>query len=201
MRNRGILAAVLLVMGCAIIATGCTTIRRIDDDRAIDLSGRWNDTDSTLIAKAMVKDITTTPWRDNFLRDEGRLPVIIVGSIRNRSSEHIDVALFIKDVERALVNSSYAQVVADSAAREEIRTERGDQQSNSSEQTRSRLINETGADLILQGYIGSVTDRRDNREVTLYQVDLELINLESNLKSWVGSEEIRKFITRAGARF
>lgn len=205
MRNIRISAPVailaMLILAFVIATVGCvTSVRRIENDRPIDLSGRWNDTDSTLIAKAMAGEITTTAWRNRFVEKEGRLPVIIVGGIRNRSSEHIDVVLFVKDIERALVNSGYAQIVADSAARDEIRTERDDQQLNASSETRARLINEAGADMILQGRIGSVTDRIDDRQVIFYQVDLELIDLESNLKLWIGSEEIRKFIVRPRVR-
>ena len=38
----------------------------------------------------MIRDMTSRPWLGDFRQAEGRKPVIIVGSMRNRSSEHID---------------------------------------------------------------------------------------------------------------
>lgn len=203
-RHTTILLSLLLAIATVVTVGGggCVSrkVTRIGTEEAIDLSGHWNDTDSALVARELSASLTAHSWRNLFVEQEGRTPVLIVGSIRNRSSEHIDVAVFVKDIERALVNSGHAQVVADAEARGEIRSEREEQQFYAAPETRARLINEVGADMILQGGIGSVTDRVDNRQVIFYQVDLELIDLERNLKLWLGSKEIRKFVVQNRAR-
>ncbi len=185
-----ITAAALLISGCA---TG-PTVTRTASDEVIDLSGRWNDTDSRLTAEAMVSSMLSGGWLERFSADEGRPPVVIVGSVRNKSSEHIDAETFIKDIERELVNSGRVTFVAAGAARDELRDEREDQQSNATQSTAAALAAETGADYMMQGVITSQTDAIDGKRATLYKVDMELISLENNQKVWIDTKEIKKLV-------
>lgn len=182
--------AVVLIGGCA---TG-PTVTRTASDEVIDLSGRWNDTDSRLTAETMVSSMLSGGWLERFTSDEGRPPVVIVGSIRNKSSEHIDAETFIKDIERELINSGRVTFVAAGAAREELRDEREDQQSNATQSTAAALAAETGADYMMQGVITSQTDAIDGKRATLYKVDMELIGLENNQKVWIDTKEIKKLV-------
>lgn len=198
MRLRQILlvsAAVLLLGSCA---TG-PTVTRTASDEVIDLSGRWNDTDSRLTAETMVVSMLSGGWLERFISDESREPVVIVGSIRNRSSEHIDAETFIKDIERELVNSGRVIFVAGGEAREEIRDERDDQQSNATQNTAAALAAETGADFMMQGVITSQTDAIEGKRATLYKVDMELIGLENNQKVWIDTKEIKKLVEQKKA--
>jgi hypothetical protein len=183
--------AALIVAGCA---TPSRTVQRTAADTQIDLSGRWNDTDSRLVAEEMIRDLLNRPWLNNFRSSEGESPVVIVGNIRNRSSEHIAIDTFVKDIERELVNSGMVRFVANPEQREQIREERMDQQTQASRDTMKRLGEETGADFMLQGVINSTTDAVEGRKVVFYQVDMELINIQTNEKVWIGSKEIKKYI-------
>ncbi|MDZ7724017.1 MAG: penicillin-binding protein activator LpoB [candidate division KSB1 bacterium] len=163
-------------------------------DEATDISGRWNDTDSRITAEAMVRDVLSRPWLGNFVTANNEKPVVIVGSIRNKSSEHIPVDAFIKDIERELINSDQVSFVASSEQREQIREERLDQQSFASMETAKQLANETGADYMMQGTINSIVDSFEGKKTVFYQVDLELIDLEKNTKVWMGDKKIKKLI-------
>jgi len=186
-----LLTLVLLTISCA----GPTrTVSRVQVDKTIDISGRWNDSDSRMTAQAMVKEILSSPWLDNFIQENDRKPTVIVGKIQNRTSEHLDTGLFIKDIEKALVNSGAVTFVASGTERKEIRSERLDQQSHANVETAKELANEQGADFMLQGAIYSVTDSFEGKSVVLYKVNLELINLETNTKVWIGDKQIKKFI-------
>ncbi|MFO7848684.1 MAG: penicillin-binding protein activator LpoB [Spirochaetia bacterium] len=192
------LVSVLLITGCA---TSSRTVQRTAADTQIDLSGRWNDTDSRLVSEEMIRDLMNRPWLNNFRSAEGRAPVLIVGTIRNRSSEHIDTDTFIKDIERELVNSGMVRFVAASDEREQIREERLDQQTQAARETIKRLGEETGADFMLQGNISSTTDAIEGKRVVAYQVNLELISIESNEKVWIGSKEIKKYIEQSKTKW
>ena len=50
---------------------------------------------------------------------------------------------------------------------------------------------------MMQGQITSVTDAVDGKKVVLYQVDMEIIHLESNEKVWIGSKKLKKFIKKS----
>ena len=104
------LALLLLLVGC-----GGTTVERMETDEVKDLSGRWNDSDSQMVSEAMIQDCLNRPWLSDYTARSGKKPDIIVGSIRNRSSEHIATEVFVKDLERALLNSGRANFVASSA--------------------------------------------------------------------------------------
>jgi len=119
-----------------------------------------------------------------------------VGSIRNLSAEHIEVGTFVKDIERELINSGRVTFVATSAERDEVRGERLDQQSYASEETAKRLAAETGADYMLKGGIKTLIDAVSGKQVKFYQVDLELIAVQTNEKAWIGTKKIKKFVAQ-----
>lgn len=190
----GLLALVLL--------SGCATrsVSRLAADEQVDLSGRWNDSDSQMVARTMIDDVLNRPWIDNFVADEGEKPVVIVGSIRNRSTEHIDATTFTKDIERELINSGRVRFVANADEREDVRDERMDQQYEADPDTIARLGSEQGADFYLGGVITSQVDAVEGQRVTLYKVDLELIHIETNEKVWIGSESIKKLVEQSRIR-
>ncbi len=188
------LGLLLLLFSC-----GTTKVQRIADDEVIDLSGRWNDTDSRLTAEQIVADCLSRAWLDGFRAENGEKPVVIVGRIRNKSSEHIEVLTFTKDIEKELINSGRVRFVASSEEREEIREERLDQQSNATEETAKALAAETGADFMMKGTITSITDAVEGKRVIKYQVSMELIHLENNEKVWIGSNEVKKQIKQPKA--
>lgn len=187
----------LVVAGC-----GATVVGRVKPDETIDLSGKWNDTDSRLVSEEMINDALNRPWLGNFKRNnKGKMPVVIVGKIQNRSHEHINVQTFVKDLERALINSGEVEFVADKGEREEIREERKDQAVHASEDTAKAMAEETGADYMLKGSINTIRDKVEGKEVMFYQVNLELMHMETHKKAWIGEKKIKKFIRRARARF
>jgi penicillin-binding protein activator len=186
----------------ALAAAGCARqVTRMAPEQAIDLSGRWNDVDSRLVAEEMIRQSLDPAYGANWaLRHSqqhgGRQPIVIVGTIRNRSMEHVPVGTFARDLERAYVNSGLVQVVASRVERGEIRDEREDQQEFAMAETRARIGRELGANFMLQGDVQSIEDRERGRSVVFYQVDMSLVDLESNAKVWVGQHKIKKFIER-----
>lgn len=195
---------VVLVFLMAALLVGCATtktVSRIDSQTVTDLSGRWNDTDSRLVAEQMVTDLVYRSWLSDFMLEMDKKPAVIVGNIRNMSSEHIQTATFIKDIERELINSGKVKFVATSDERKEIRNERDEQQTFASEETAKAIAQETGADFMMKGTISSITDAVDGKAAVFYQIDLELINIESNEKVWIGSKEIKKFIAKGKTKW
>lgn len=169
-------------------------VTRVEEDSVIDLSGRWNDTDSRLVAEEMVSDMLMRPWLEEFEKGKDRRPVIIVGLVRNKSHEHIATDTYIKDIEKSILNSGKVRLVQAGEAREELRKERADQNEFSSAATASQWGKELGADFMLQGLVNSIVDSNNKQKVVYYQTDLELVNLETNEKVWIGDKKIKKVI-------
>jgi len=193
-----------LLTFCLLLISGCgggRTVKRIATDEVTDLSGRWNDTDSRLVAESMISEMLSRRWVIDFEQDKLKEPVVIVGSVVNKSSEHIDVEVFIKDIERELINSGKVKFVASKNEREEIREERMDQQMYASEKTAKKLAEEVGADYFLIGSLYSVEDWFEGKKAILYTINLELINVEENTKAWIGNKKIKKLIEQSGYKW
>jgi len=183
---------ILAVSGCSI-----RRVERIDPNSVTDLSGRWNDADSRLVANALIAQSLEGRWAmDYAAANAGKAPTIIVGEFRNRTMEHIPIGTFVRDLERAYITSGTVQVVASREERGEIRDERADQQTNASAETRARMAREQGARYMLQGDVQAIEDSEGRERVMFYQIDATLIDLETNAKTWVGQHKIKKYIQR-----
>ncbi len=182
----------------SIFIIGCTSrqVSRISADSQIDLSGRWNDTDSRLVAEEITKSLLSHFWINEFQEKNERKPTAIIGTIRNLSSEHIETTTFIKDIERELINSGKVTFVASSSERKEIREERTEQQLEASEETAKKLASETGADFMLKGSFKTLIDAVEGSEIKYYQVDVELVNIETNEKIWMDTKKIKKIVEK-----
>ena len=190
-------AVVVLLALCLTLACGSSRkVYRIDPETQTDLSGKWNDTDARLVAEEMVSDCLSRVWLTNWAAQAGEKPIVTVGTIRNRSSEHIDTETFTTDFERELLNSGQVRFVATTHQRDDIRDERLDQQEWASLETVKRIRNETGADFVLLGGIKSITDEIEGTRVVFYQTDLEMIDIESMEKVWIGTKKIKKEISK-----
>ncbi|MCX8093602.1 MAG: penicillin-binding protein activator LpoB, partial [Candidatus Goldbacteria bacterium] len=60
---------------------------------------------------------------------------------------------------------------------------------------------ELAADFMMKGVITSVKDEKGGEKVIYYQVDMELFDLETNAKVWVGQKKIKKYISKPGLGF
>jgi uncharacterized protein (TIGR02722 family) len=142
------------------------------------------------------------PWLDRATKAKSnKPPVVIVQTIRNKSSEHIATQTFTKDLERALINDGRVEFVASKAERQEIREERADMSENATDDTMKSAGKEVGADYALQGSINSIVGSDGGTQVKFYQVNLELISLADSKKAWIGDKKIKKLINRAGAKW
>ena len=196
--SAGRISRLLIVsLVAAAAACGSTRVARIDPNTVTDLSGRWNDGDSRLVANALIAQSLGGEWARQWADAHGgRAPTVIVGGFANRTMEHIPVATFTRDLERAYVSSGAVRIVASAEERGAVRSEREDQQSNALAGTRARLAMEQGAQFMLQGDVQAIEDAQGRERAVTYQVDATLVDLESNAKVWVGQHRIKKVIDR-----
>ena len=85
---RRIFIGTLVVLTIALI-NGCANrkITRVDPNQTIDLSGRWNDSDSRLVSEEMIGDLLTSAWIPKYLhlglRNSQIISVLLAVEIRN----------------------------------------------------------------------------------------------------------------------
>jgi penicillin-binding protein activator len=178
-----------------LLCFACTPrVSRINPGIPIDLSGRWNDTDSKMVADQMILDLLNSDSYKKYAGEKGRKPVIIVGTIRNKTSEHIDAGNYVKKLEYVIHNSGLAELVESSELRDEVRRERAEQQEFASAATMSEWGKEAGADLMLFGEMNSETDTSTKKRVVNYITTLFLTDVETNKRVWYGQREIKKLV-------
>lgn len=189
-----IIAATVLTLGSC---KSTPAVQRVDENSVTDLSGRWNETDSRITAEEITAELMAHSWYSTYAAEnKGKKPVIIVGMITNKSHEHIPAETFSKDIEKEIINSGRMKLVQAGAMREEIRAERADQQNFASQSTMKKFGLENGADFMLQGTINSIVDQAGKQKTVYYQIDLELTNIQTNDKVWIGDRKIKKVISK-----
>lgn len=188
MKTLPLILLVVLVAACA------RSVTRLDPGEAVDLSGRWNDTDSRQVANAMIQDLLNNEKFKDYVSKLGRKPAVIVGLVRNRTSEHIDTETYIKRIELALFNSGVAEVVESGAFRDKLRLERVNQRDFAKASTVAQWGEETGANLMLFGEMTSETDVYQKQRVINYITTLFITDMETNKRVWYGQEEIKKYV-------
>jgi len=190
------IAVIAFIAGC-----GGREVTRVNPDTVTDLSGYWNETDAQMVADSMVSQCLGGRWlTDLSIESRGgerpyeAKPVIVVGGIYNESSEHINTDIFMNAIEQAFLNSGEIQIAAGGASRGEVRSEREDQTIFASPETAAEFGHEIGADFVMTGSIGSIVDEEGDTRSIYYKINLELIDVQTSLKSWIGSLEIKKII-------
>lgn len=199
--NRPTPLALVLLAALAVptfMVAGCgKTVQRVDQNTVIDLSGDWNDVDSTQTAQAMIADSLTNPWADNFRAKKNQDPTVKVGRVTVRTNgDVVNTDIFTNDLVRAFINSGKVAVVASNSETEQTRAERADQDKNASEATRKESFQEQGSDFLLTGTIGVQDDQDGGKKVKFYSVDLTLTDIQSQRKVWIGNKKIKKFVER-----
>lgn len=164
-----------------------------------DLSGLWNDIDANQAASAMIDDCLKSPWGPDF-QDEhgGQKPVVkLMGIVKRTDDPSINTHFFAKQVERALLNSGRIRVVAAFEQEAVNVAERDRQATHASDETAKSHGNEAGADFTLQTIVNSQNEADGaGHEVRAYLVNMELVNVETQEKVWIGEKQLRKVITR-----
>lgn len=188
MKPRYALFLLLIVFSCA------RSVTRVDPNTEIDLSGRWNDTDSRKVADQMIHDLFESDSFKKYMDGLGHKPVIVVGTIKNKTSEHIDAGNFVKKFEIVIHNSGIAELVESDEFRDKLRQERAEQQDFADPATVAKWGKEVGADVMLFGEMNSETDSYNSKRVVNYVTTLFLTDVESNKRIWYGQNEIKKYV-------
>ncbi|WP_027729137.1 penicillin-binding protein activator LpoB [Treponema sp. C6A8] len=202
MKKTHILSA--LILACAVFLSSCasTKVTRVDADSTIDLSGFWNDNDLRIVTETLINDCANSTRIKNYKTKSGEAPLVIIGPITNKSSEHIDTINLARRFQTAIINNGTMEFVADSEQRLALRAEKDNQAQYSTAESAKAIAQELGADFMLQGSVRTIVDTVDNKQVRTYYVDMEIIDIESNKILWQGeNSDIKKFIKRPKSKF
>lgn len=188
--------------GLMMISCGSTKVSRVDSDEVIDLDGYWNESDVRIVCDSLIEKCISSPRIAKFEGQQGRAPVVIIDSIRNQSSEHIDTSIVEKKFQTAIINSGAMEFVSSSTERQALREEKADQADHSTYDTAKEMDQETGADFMLKGSVKTIVQSAGDKTVRTYYVYAELHDIKTNKIVWMAeNDSIKKVIKRQKAKF
>ena len=187
--------------GLMMVSCGSTKVSRVDSDEVIDLDGYWNESDVRIVCDSLIEECINSPRIAKFEGQQGHAPVVIIDSIRNQSSEHIDTSIVEKKFQTAIINSGVMEFVSSSTERQALREEKADQADHSTYDTAKEMDQETGADFMLKGSVKTIVQSADDKTVRTYYVYAELHDIKTNKIVWMAeNDSIKKVIKRQKAK-
>jgi len=184
--KRAIIAIALLSIGCAgprAFTKGTyeapNTIALLDD--------RFNENDMQLIAKKMVNSLVeSAPVQSS------DSPAVMVGKMRNRTTEHIDLGSLSDKIRTSLIQSGKFRFV-DNQNRKDIAREYEYQRSGYVDPNQANHPGQqTAADFVLTGTLTSNIQEVGKEKLVYYKATFQLTNLASAEIVWTDEKEIRK---------
>jgi penicillin-binding protein activator len=184
--KRALLIITVLSIGCA--GPRAFTKGSYEDPNTIALlDDRFNENDMQLIAKKMVTSLVeSSPVQ------KSEAPAVMVGKMRNRTTEHIDLGALSDKIRTSLLQSGKFRFV-DSKNRKDIAREYEYQRSGYVDPTQANHPGQqTAADFVLTGTLTSNTQEVGKEKLVYYKATFQLTNLVSAEIVWTDEKEIRK---------
>jgi penicillin-binding protein activator len=171
-----------------------------DPEKVEIIDDKWNETDARKTAELMITSVLGRPWYEEFKKAHGgKMPVVIVQSIENRSDEHIDTQALTEFMETELINSGKVRFV-EKGRRQEVLDELSFHNSGAvAKDTKKSTGKMKGADFMLAGAISSQVHGQGGIKTVSYQTQMKFIDIESTEVVWTDKHEIKKKFKRSGA--
>ena len=186
MRGFIVLFMSLTVISCA--GPRAFTKGTYEDPETIALlDDRFNENDMQLIAKKMVSSLVASQ------AIEGQTtPAVMVGKMRNRTAEHIDMNALSDKIRTSLLQSGRFRFV-DALNRRAIAREYEYQNSGYVDPAQAHGPgSQTAADLVLTGTLSSNIQEVGKEKLVYYKATFQLTDLGSSEIIWTDEKEIRK---------
>ncbi len=183
----------LFAVTAAVILAGCrATTRDVSPEEAIHYDEGYDFTDK----KSIVDSLVTSLINKSPLAGRNDQPVLIVYTVANRTSEHIETDGITDDIRQKIMESGKARFV-NKVQRDSIQRELAYQYGGSVDAaTRVQRARQVGAEYMVSGTLRSITKeqpkqvRLKKKTLQYYSLVLELTDLESGLIVWTDSVEI-----------
>ena len=173
-----------------------------DPEKVEIIDDKWNETDARKTSELMITSVLGRPWYEEFKKSHsGKMPVVIVQDIENRSDEHIDTQALTEFMESELINSGKVRFV-EKGRRQKVLDELAFHNSGAvGSETKKSTGKMKGADFMLAGAISSQVHAEGGTKTVSYQTQMKFIDIESTEVVWTDKHEIKKKFKRAGAGF
>jgi uncharacterized protein (TIGR02722 family) len=152
------------------------------------MTDEWSESDMQATVKSMVTSLIAHP----VVAGAKTRPVLMVTSLQNKTSEHIDTQS-IMDMVRVELMKTGKLAFIDKEARQDIDQEYDYQNSGRvSSETKKGPGAQTGADFIVNGRLDSIVQEAGKEKSVYYKMTLNLTSIKSGVIEWTDQKEIRK---------
>lgn len=186
----GTCIALVVVLAFAVSCAGPRVFTKgtYEDPNTIALlDDRFSENDMQLIAKKMIQSMAGS----DIVGSNGA-PVVMVGKMRNRTSEHIDMTMLSDKVRTQLIHSGRFRF-ADVMNRRDIAEEYEYQQSGYVDPNQAKGPgSQTGAEYLLTGTLTANVQQAGRNKLIYYKATFQLTNLLTSEIAWTDEKEIRK---------
>lgn len=181
------IAALALAAGCA--GPRAFTKGTYEDPQTIALlDDRFSENDLQLIARTMVNSLSASP----LIAGSAAPPAVIIGKMRNRTTEHIDMGALSDRIRTALIQTGKFRFV-DAENRGDIAEEYEYQRSGYVDPRQAKGPGgQTGADYLLTGTLTSNVQEVGRDKLVYYKATFQLTGLLTSEIVWSEEKEIRK---------
>ncbi|NTX00686.1 MULTISPECIES: penicillin-binding protein activator LpoB [Myxococcus] len=196
--HRLILTACLAASLVACSGPRAYTRGSYEDPNEIEmLSDQFNENDLQLIAKKMAESLANSP-RFSTPRPDGSLPIVLVGKLKNSTSEHIDMRSLGDKIQTALAQTGRFAMV-DQAARQDIAEEYEYQQSGYVDPNAAKGPGaQVSVDFMMTGDLASIIQEVGRDKLVYYKMTAKLSNVRTGLIEWTDEKQIRKKFEKRG---
>jgi uncharacterized protein (TIGR02722 family) len=196
MKTRILSTAVAATVALSLTACGgprAYTQGTYEDPNTIEmLSDRFNENDLQLIAKKMAESLANSPRFAQAPPDAQRLPIVLVGKLKNSTSEHIDMRSLGDKIQTALARTGRFALV-DQQARLDIAEEYEYQQSGYVNPNEAKGPGQqVSVDFVITGDLASIIQEVGNDKLVYYKMTAKLNNVRTGLIEWTDEKQIRK---------
>ena len=194
MKHKCRLLGAFLVACTSVFMIGCASTVRYGDATSVQaLSTDLSSTDLQTISAKMVDSLLTFP--PIVEATSQRRPVLVVGSIKNRTTRWIDGKAITDTITSKLILSGKFRFVDRSTDREVIDELKTQQEGGLTNPNKAKQFGQQeAAEYIITGdFIDISQEARGNRDV-YYKFTLSLRNLQTGIVEWKDEKEIRKLV-------
>ncbi len=188
-----ILLPILSLITMTLIISACGpkafTKGEYNDPNEVNLlDDKFNENDMQLLSNSLADQVI----KSDEIRDLKSKPLIMVGRVNNRTAEHIDMKMLTDRMRTALIKTNKFRF-SDKEARDELSEEYNYQAGgNVDQKTAIKRGNQLGVEYIITGELGSNVQQVGKDKLVFYRLNMNLINVKTNVIEWSGDREIRK---------
>ncbi|MGF1690237.1 penicillin-binding protein activator LpoB [Photobacterium kagoshimensis] len=183
----------IAVLSLAVLLGGCAQkVSYGDAQEAETTTIEFGSTDLQKIAVEMT-DSMLASGSVAYITANGKRPIIVVDSVKNKTSEHIDTESVTDSISTRLLNSGkfrFVDMTRVEAVRKQLNFQNNDELVNQS--TAIQFGQMVGAQYMLYGNLASIVKQNGSDKDVYYKMTMRLMDLKTGLIEWADETEIRK---------